>query len=136
MSHSVGDIFWYRSKGKRYGGVILAFHENLDIYLIAISEELEQKNINIQDILNSRLYTMAWFDILSLLPPIRVHKIGSCTVEGDYVYRAGLFIDDNCVIIHNPGRSMTWTHQFRNYRLRDSFIKEVLNANHVQKTHI
>ena len=123
----VGKVFYYRSKKRTYGGLVL-FRQD-DYYLIAISEEIVKEGSDIcsEDILRSSLYTLAWFSDVERLLPHRLHQIDSIPVVGDYTNRAGLLIDDHGVSISNVGQKATWKHEFCSFVLHDALVKDVLD---------
>ena len=132
--YSAGDVFYYRSKKRMFGCVIL-FHQQ-DYYLIALSEEIMKttKTICCDDVLQSVLYSIAWFSDVEMLLPQRLHRLGTILLDADYTNRAGLLIDDNGVILKNVGQSGTWAHTFRSFAIRDIKVQDVLNTKYVPKT--
>ncbi len=132
--YAVGEVFYYRSKGKTFGGVFL-FHQ-LEYYLIALSEEITKppKTICADDVLQSPLYTLAWFSDVDLLLPNRLHQIATIQLDADYSNRAGLLINDQGVTIRNVGQSATWKHEFRSFALNNTAVKSILNNRFVPKT--
>ena len=132
--YAVGEVFYYRSKGKIFGGVVL-FHQS-EYYLIALSEEITKapKTICADDILQSPLYTLAWFSDVDLLLPNRLHRVATIRLDADYSNRAGLLINDQDVTIRNVGQSATWKHEFRSFTLNDTPVKSILNNRFVPKT--
>ena len=134
MQYSPGDIFYYISKKKTYGGVFL--YRQQEYYLIALSEEVLKpiRTICANDILQLSLYTLAWFSSIDLLLPKRLHIIESIPLAEDFSDRAGLLIDAHGVYLKNVGQSATWKHEFRSYILRDTKVEEVLTNRFVPKT--
>lgn len=134
LNYSAGDVFYYKSKNKVYGGVFLYRQQGL--YLIALSEEILKRTRTIcaSDILQLPLYTLAWFSDVELLLPQRLHLIDRITITDDYSNRAGLLIDEQGVFLKNVGQSTTWKHEFRSYALRDTIVKDVLTNRYVPKT--
>jgi len=134
MNYSAGDVFYYKSKKKVFGGVFL--YRQQDYYLIALSEEIlkQTRTICANDILQLPLYTLAWFSDVELLLPQRLHLIDRMTITDDYSNRAGLLIDERGVFQNNIGQSTTWKHEFRSFVLRDTIVKDVLINKYVPKT--
>ncbi len=132
--YAAGEVFYYRSKCRTFGGVFL-FHQ-LEYYLIALSEEITKtpKTICTDDVLQSPLYTLAWFSDADMLSPIRLHRISVIPLDVDYSNRAGLMVNDKGVTIRNVGQSATWKHEFRSFALRDTPVKSILNNRFVPKT--
>lgn len=134
LNYSAGDVFYYISKRRVYGGVFLYCQH--DYYLIALSEEVlkPKRTICVDDILQLPLYTLAWFSDVEMLLPQRLHLIDRITITDDYSNRAGLLIDEHGVFLKNIGQSATWKHEFRSYALRDTIVKDVLTNRYVPKT--
>ena len=132
--YSAGDVFYYRSKKKLFGCVIL--FQQQDYYLIALSDEIMKttKSIGCDDVLQSILYSIAWFSDVDMLLPQRLHRLGTIPLDADYTNRAGLLIDDQGVILKNVGQSATWAHTFRSFAIPDIKVKDVLNTKYVPKT--
>ncbi len=133
-NYSAGDIFYYIIKKRIFGCVIL-FRQQ-DYYLIALSEEITKtaKDICCDDVLQSALYTLAWYSGVEMLLPHRLHRLGTMPLTADYTNRAGLLIDDQGIILKNVGQSGTWTHTYRSFALRDIKVKDVLDTKYVPKT--
>ena len=134
LNYSAGDVFYYISKRRVYGGVFLYCQH--DYYLIALSEEVlkPKRTICVDDILQLPLYTLAWFSDVEMLLPQRLHLIDRITITDDYSNRAGLLIDEHGVFLKNIGQSATWKHEFRSYALRDTIVKDILTNRYVPKT--
>lgn len=135
LNYSAGDIFYYISKKRVFGGVFLYCQHGY--YLIALSEEIFKptRTICADDILQLPLYTLAWFSDVDLLLPQRLHIIDRITITDDYSNRAGLLIDEQGkVFLKNIGQSATWKHKLRSYALRDTIVKDVLTNRYVPKT--
>ena len=102
-----GNVYWYKYKQKKYCCAILEIINN--DYLIAITEELNKgiAKPSREDAKESAVYTLAWFDNLTVLPAIRLHMIYKENISADYHNRAGIWIDEDKYINKNPGgRSM------------------------------
>lgn len=135
ISHySAGEVFYYISKKRMFGCVIL-FHQQ-DYYFIALSEEIMKttKTIRCDDVLQSNLYTIAWFSDVEMLLTYRLHRLGIIPLDADYTNRAGLLIDEQGLILKNVGQGGTWAHTFRSFALRDTKVKDVLITKYVPKT--
>lgn len=133
-NYSPGDVFYYKSKKKTYGGVFLYRQQNY--YLIALSEEILKpiQTICAKDILQLPLFTLAWFSDVDLLLPKRLHIIETIPLAEDYSNRAGLLIDEHGMYLKNVGQSATWKHEFCSYALRDTKVEDVLTNRFVLKT--
>ncbi len=133
-SYSPGDVFYYKSKKKTYGGVFL--YRQQDYYLIALSEEIMKpiRAISANDILGLSLFTLAWFSDVDLLMPKRLHIIETIPLSEDYSNRAGLLIDEHGVCLKNAGQSATWKHEFRSYVLNNTKVEDVLINRFIPKT--
>ena len=130
-----GDVFYYRSKKKLYGGVIL-FRQR-DCQLIALSEEITKnpRSIQIADVLQTPLYTLAWFSDVEMLLRQRLHRIGTVSVTDDYSNRAGMLIDEQGkILLKNVGQRATWKHEYRAFSLRDAVVEDVLTVKYIPKT--
>ena len=137
LNYSAGDVFYYKSNKRVYGGVFL--YRQHDYYLVALSEEIPKqiRTICTSDILQLPLYTMAWFSDTELLLPQRLHLIDRIAITDDYSNRAGLLIDEQGgVYLKNCGQNATWRHEFRSYALRDSRVKDVLTNRYIPKTRV
>ncbi len=132
--YSPGDVFYYKSKKKTYGGVFL--YRQQDYYLIALSEEIMKpiRAIRANDILGLSLFTLAWFSDVDLLMPKRLHIIETISLSEDYSNRAGLLIDEHGVCLKNAGQSATWKHEFRSYVLNNTKVEDVLINRFIPKT--
>ena len=97
--------------------------------MIALSEEITKTSETIRkdDVLQSYLYTVAWFSDVDLLSPNRLHRIAAIPLDTDYSNRAGLLINDQGVVVRNVGQSATWKHEFRSFVLHDTAVKRILN---------
>lgn len=133
-NYSEGEVFYYRSKNRLFGGVFLFRQQGY--YLIAISEEISKSihSICVEDVLHSPLYTIAWFSDIDLLLPKRIHKIGTIPIDEDYSNRAGLLIDGDGVYLRNVGQRATWKHEYCSFTLHDANIMDVLSNKYVPKT--
>lgn len=109
-----GDVFWYKSNGIIYGAVVLDKIKDI-YYLIAISESLQNIPRNVNEIISSQLYTVAWFSDIDLLPCKRMHKLSCIEINGNYNHRAGFAYDLDKIIINNCGQRDTWKHLFRSF---------------------
>ena len=106
-------------------------------YLIAISDEIKvlAKEIDIRDVLDSPLYTLAWFSEIDMLSSLFIHKIGKVSVSDDFSDRAGMLIDANGnIIINNCGQRATWRHEFRAFALKETTVADVMTVKYVPKT--
>lgn len=133
-NYNAGDVFYYISKKRVFGGVFL-FHQN-EYYLIALSEELTKpvRSVCVNDVLQSALYTVAWFSDIELLMPQRLHIVGTITLDEDYSNRAGLLIDDQSVYNRNVGQRETWKHGFRSFAISNAKVGDVLSNKYIPKT--
>ena len=129
LQPSPGELYYYKSGGKRYGAVFL--FQQRDFWLVSVSEELTlpANQITAETILSAPLYTSAWFSDVELLPARRMHLVGSAAVTGDYTNRAGLREgEDGSLSVTNIGQSATWKHTFRAFALRDAAVGDTLSA--------
>lgn len=132
-----GNVYWYKYRRKVYCCAILEITNNND-YLIAISEELN-KNItkpNEEEARESKLYTLAWFDNFTVLPPYRLHLIFKESLCVDYNNRAGLWIDEKKHVNQNPGSGSVWKHEHRNYALRGAKLGDTFTTYFIPPTFI
>ena len=131
MGYHSGDVFWYKIGKDFYGAIVLCFLPEISLYFIAISDLIYPKGKKPakEEILASNLYTAAWFDVLSLLPPNRVHRVGVSEVYDSFQNRAGLrSFEDGSFIVKNVGQAKTWKHQFRSYVINNRKMEETLFA--------
>ncbi|MBE6990004.1 MAG: hypothetical protein E7426_04580 [Ruminococcaceae bacterium] len=135
--YKTGNVYWYKQGGLVFGAIVLDYQDEIESFLVAISETISNKKTPlICDVLNSQVYTLAWFDLRSMKNPNRIHYIGKVSVEGTYAGRSGLiYRDDGSIIIKNCGQRFTWAHKFRSYRLKDTLMKEVLSAVKIPTSH-
>ncbi len=129
LQPSPGELYYYKSGGKRHGAVFL-FRQR-DFWLVSVSEELTMpaSQITAAAILEALLYTAAWFSDVELLSARRMHLVGSVEVTGDYTNRAGLHeSEDRSLSVTNIGQSATWKHTFRAFALRDTTVGDTLSA--------
>ena len=132
-NYSSGEVFYYKSKKRVFGCVVL--FQQQDYFLIAISEEIAKttKTICVDDVLESELYTLAWFSDVDMLSPRRLHLLGTIPLAVDYTNREGLMNDNHGVLLKNVGQKATWAHEFRSFALRNTFLKDVLSQSFVPK---
>ena len=130
-----GNVYWYKSNKKVYCFAVLEIIEQKD-YLIAISEEITGfiGQPSCVDARESDLFTVAWFDILTLLPPFRIHFIYQEIIEADYFNRAGIWIDSNRYTNRNPGDKSIWRHERRNYAIRGIKLKDTFDTRFIPRT--
>lgn len=106
-----GDCFWYKA-GSIYGALVLEAQE--DYYLILLTEEIQEKAPDLNSILRSQIYTIAWFHQEELLPMRRMHSVSSLSVQASYYNQFGLTIfPGGSIQCTNVGQSATWKHHFR-----------------------
>ena len=133
---TAGTVFWYKYKNKVYGGIILCVKEDIGYAFIAVSEQISYcgKAPNIDEIMNSPLYTAAWFDRLNLLPHRQFHIIGRVCITGDFSNRAGLKISNGRMSLTNIGGKETWRHKYWSFRLREHKLSDSVNASLFPRT--
>lgn len=133
--YNKGNIYWYKSNKKTYCFAVLEVIEQKD-YLIAISEELTQfvGQPNLIDAKESDLFTLAWFDVLTLLSPLRIHLIGQEKIEADYSNRAGIWMDSKRYNNRNPGDRSIWRHERRNFAIQGIKMKDTFDTRYIPKT--
>ena len=119
-----GMVFWYRSKKRVYGAVVLEVI--CSSILVALSEELTGEPKTVEEILEAPVYTATWFP--ALLAPRRVHIIGCVVVTGDYNGRAGLYRTPSIHFCENFGMDYQWDHEKRVLELPGKRIKDLLSA--------
>ncbi len=121
-----GVVFWYRAVGSIFGAVILArCAENY--YLVAISEELSSVPQRVENIMEARLYTAAWFGVDNMLTERRMHLLGHVEPRGNYTGRAGLLFENgHRIICRNFGQATTWKHSFRSFSKDNAQVKDTL----------
>lgn len=120
-----GNCFWYVSGRTTYGAVVLERQAEA-YFLIALTEALTQLPKRPEDILNSAMYTAAWFDDNTVLPEKRMHLIGNVTIAKSFQNQYGLQISEKSTRITNFGQSPTWQHKFRAFSLRDATIGSIV----------
>lgn len=121
-----GTVFWYRMKGRIYGGAVLV-EEARGGLLIALSQELAAVPGCPEDVLSAPAYTAAWFGDAFLLPRRRLHALGAVPVSGRYIRRSGLRIsEDGSFKLTNCGQKQTWAHTFRAWAIPDACVKDYL----------
>jgi len=124
---SKGDMFYYRIGGNTFGAVVLdVLH---DYYLIALSEAISKTPVS-DDIMNSPLYTLAWFSDLELPNNRRIHFCSNIST-GDYNGRAGGCFSDKGIEIKNYGNSDVWAHRDCSYGLKNAKMSFVCNPKNV-----
>ena len=104
--------------------------------MIAISDEITDfmGQPSIKDAKEADLFTLAWFDVLTLLSPVRIHLIGQEKIEADYSNRAGILIDSNRYRNRNPGDGSIWRHERRNYAIHGIKMKDTFDTRYIPKT--
>ena len=130
-TYKKGVCFWYRIKKRIFGAVIIDIQldsEANPLYLILISEELREMPKQINDVLSKKSYTLAWFDELSLLPPIRIHILGVLQITKEYRNMFGLSITHGAFICTNIGQAATWKHDYCALSFHGERISDVLRV--------
>lgn len=120
-----GMVFWYRSKKRVYGAVVLEVLGGNSI-LVALSEELAGEPKVVEEILEAPVYTATWFP--ALLAPRRVHIIARVDIAGDYNGRAGLYRTATIHFCENFGMDYQWDHEKRVLELPGKRMKDLLSA--------
>ena len=127
-----GTVFWYKYKKQVFGAVIIEIQndiENNPIYLVLLSEQLDTIPTDINAILNTKNYTLAWFSEYFLLLPSRIHIVDRIDIKGNYHNKFGLSIgSDGVYCCRNVGQIVTWRHQFSSYSFPNESIREVLSS--------
>lgn len=118
-----GTLFWYRSKLKIYGALVLDRPAD-DIHLIALTEQLCKEPKRIDEVLDAPVYTVAWFG--GLLPIDRIHTIGLVEVSGDYNGRAGRCVGQGVSYLENHGTDGAWAHDGCLLTLPDKVVRDLL----------
>lgn len=133
---SKGDVFWYKVKKDTYGAIVLdVLGKHSKYYLVAISEKIDDKKIDVNTIVSSPLYTVAWFSDVDMLSKRRIHICGTLNICDNYNNRAGFAYEENeSVTIYNCGQSLTWKHQFRSFSFPSALLNYVLSSNNLPKT--
>lgn len=129
-----GAVYYYIIKKRINGMLVLDYNSLIDSYLIGISQPLGyHKRIPVlEDIMSCSVYTIAWFDKSSTLPPFRLHFLGTVDIKGDYTKKSGLLIrSDGNVIISNFGQKETWKHEFCAFGLPGRTMSELVNADNL-----
>ena len=132
---SKGDVFWYKVKKNIYGAIVLdIIGTHSKYYLVAISEKIDSKKIDVNTIVFSPLYTAAWFSNIDMLSKRRIHICGAINICDNYNNRAGFsYIENTSITNYNCGQNLTWKHQFRAFYLPNVLTNYVLNASHLPK---
>lgn len=120
-----GKIFWYRSKGKIYGALVLDI-VNQNRILVALSEPLISAPKTVDEVLNAAVYTVAWGAFL--LPPKRTHELGIIPVQGSYNGRAGLFVNDHLSFCENFMVDAVWAHERCGLHFCEKTIADLLDV--------
>ena len=133
-----GEVFWYRSGGSVYGAIIVDHQEDFGDCLVAVSEAIDPEKCppDRSAVLEAPLYTVAWFSAPDMLPRRRFHPVGEAVPEGDFSDRAGRLVSDGAYTLKNCGQAQTWKHAFRELRLPERRMKDVLNSTALPKTYL
>ena len=123
-----GMVFWYRSKGALYGALVLEIMSNGDM-LVALSESLSAAPKTPQAVLDSAVYTAAWF--CGLLPASRVHTLGLVEAAESYNGRAGMYHTDIWLYCENEGTDTHWAHEGRRLTFDGLKMGDLLNPANV-----
>ena len=127
-----GQIFWYTSCKKHYGGLVVDVIE--DFCLMAVSESISAKDITASDVLNAPLYTAAWFDVNQIELRSKLHYCGSIQINDNFNGRAGLQIAQNgSLTLCNWGNANIWKHTDRNLVLKGRNLCDILTARSLPK---
>lgn len=122
-----GTVFWYKHRGKQYGGIVMEVCASVcSYYLIAISEELWGDR-NIETILGHPLYTVAWFSEYTMLPLTRIHILDQMDINKDSTNRYGIHVSPTSVQITNCGQRATWAHTFRSFAQSNTTLLDMLH---------
>ena len=129
-----GTVFWYRVKNLLFGAIVIEVQNDSDnnlYFLILISEQLCCVPTDINVILDTKSYTLAWFDEYSLLVPARVHIVDNISINGNYYNKFGILIKtDGTFLCNNNGQLATWKHEFSSYSFHNEQMREVLFLQH------
>ena len=129
-----GTVFWYKAKNIVYGAIVLdVIGTDCKYYLLALSEEIGNSNFNEIDILNSIVYSVAWFFDDNLLNKKRIHICSKLEIDSDYNGRAGMLYCEKKVEITNIGEYKTWSHAHRNIKFNNTLMKDLLEAEKLPK---
>jgi hypothetical protein len=135
-----GEIYWYKSQKETYGFIVLEYQKAIggsSDYLIAISDAMYfiGKEPKPKDVLNTRLFTIAWFSIDSILPERRIRFITRLSLVDSFKNMAGLSEDEKgSYSLNNIGNSAMWRHEYRRMVLPDAFMKDVLSVQNIPRT--
>ena len=132
-----GEVCWYKYNKRIYCFAVLEVTKSND-YLIAISEEIAgfTGKPNLEEAINTNLYTIAWFNDFTLLPCVRTHLISKVCISDDYSNRAGIWIDDNKYINRNPGDVGMWRHERRLFAINNIKIIDTFSSRYIPKTYL
>ena len=132
---SKGAVFWYKVKKDTYGAIVLdIIGTHSKYYLVAISERIEDKKIDVNTILYSPLYTAAWFSDIDMLSKRRIHICGAINICDNYNNRAGFsYIENTSITNYNCGQNLTWKHQYRSLSFSSVSLNYVLNPKNLPK---
>lgn len=135
--YTKGNLFWYKCRKEIYGGIVLDYICDYELYLIALSEAITVSNkIDAGNILNSKLYTLAWFSVDALLPLQRIHTVECINVDDNYIGYCGLSVDKHGTLsISNCGSLNTWNHQYYSLRLVGRTIESIIHKKQLPKTY-
>lgn len=115
-----GTCCWYKHKTHEYGIIILDVIQSDPLYLILLTENIPSKTKSLDNVLDAKLYTVAWFSESALLPPNRLHHIGEIIITKNYTNKYGLTIsEDGGFFCKNIGQPMTWKHEFRSFSVSE-----------------
>ena len=123
-----GLVFWYRSKGTVYGALVLDVLSNGSM-LVALTDRLVSEPRTVNEVLDSGVYTVVWFD--ALLPSNRVHQLGTVDVSGSYNGRAGMYSTAILLYCENYGTGAHWAHAERTLLFDGMLIRDLLNPENV-----
>lgn len=87
VNFKVGSVFWYRSRGKIRGALVL--EEIRGYYLVVSSASLDRVPKTTDEILDTAALTAKWYcgEILKN----RIHEVGTVRSDGWYNGRAGMY---------------------------------------------
>lgn len=124
-------VFWYKTQNKKYVAIILdKVMENY--YLVLISEEYGG-SLNMKEIINLHVYTVAWFSKFDMIKESRLHLITTINLKEDFNEYAGGSFSANRVFITNCGQLGTWKHKFRQL-IPNKTIGNMLSASSYNST--
>lgn len=126
-----GEVFWYRSRGRVFGAVVL---ENIrdEVYFVALSQELPREPRTIDAVLDAEIYDAIWFG--HLLPEKRLHRLGRAAVTGSYNGRGGLYYSETVQFCESAGIEAEWEQNLMRWMYPNNTMRDLLDSERIPNT--